>query len=156
MKVSHVAIWNWVHKHSQRVDPKALWLPRLPRTLIVDDTVLQLGKRKVWLFLYAEPYTGRSQWDVERFLQTIRQLYGRWPRGLVTDRGPRYRTASVVLAAMEHVRMTHGIRNLVESLFTQLKRRLASFAGYFPRGSIERMREGVDLDLGRLLPNRWC
>ena len=46
----------------------------------------------------------------------------------------------MVLAAMEHVRMTRGIRNLVESLFTQLKRRLASFAGYFLRESIERVR----------------
>ena len=80
---------------------------------------------------------------MERFLQKIRQLYGRWPRRLVTDRGPWYRTVSVVLAAMEHVRMTRGIRNLVESLFTQLKRRLASFAGYFPRGSIERVREWI-------------
>jgi len=80
---------------------------------------------------------------VERFLQKIRRLYGRWPRRLVTDRGPWYRTVSVVLAAMGHVRMTRGIRNLVESLFTQLKRRLASFAGYFPRGSIERVREWI-------------
>jgi len=42
VKVRHVAIWNWVHKYSQRVDPKALWLSHLPRTLIVDDTALQL------------------------------------------------------------------------------------------------------------------
>ena len=88
---------------------------------------------------------------MERFLQKIHRLYRQWPRRLVTDRGPWYRTVSVVLTAMEHVRMTRGIRNLVESLFTQL-RRIASFAGYFLRGSIERVREGVDLDLGRLLP----
>jgi len=36
--------------------------------------------------------------------------------------------------------MTRGIRNLVESLFTQLKRRLASFAGY-SQGGIERVKE---------------
>ena len=47
--------------------------------------------------------------------------------------------------------MTRGIRNLVESLFTQLKRRLANFAGYFPEGRECAKREGVNLDLGRLL-----
>ena len=153
VRISHVAVWKWIHKYAQRVDPKALWLPQLPRTLIVDDTALQLGSRTIWLFLatdpgrraivYAEPYAGRSQWDVEEFLQTIRRLYGGWPRQWVTDRGPWYRTISVVLTAMEHVRMTRGIRNVVESLFTQLKRRLASFAGYFPEGSVRSVKEWV-------------
>ncbi len=153
VKVSHVAVWRWVHKYSQRADPKALWLPRLPQTLIVDDTSLQLGSRRIWLFLatdpgqraivYAEPYVGRSQWDVEGFLQTIRRLYGGWPRRWVTDRGPWYRTVSVVLTAMEHVQMTRGIRNAVESLFTQLKRRLANFAGYFPEGSVQSVKEWI-------------
>jgi transposase-like protein len=153
VRVSHVAVWNWVHKYSRRVNPKALWLPPLPPTLIVDDTALQLGSRRIWLFLatdperraivYAEPYAGRSRWDVEEFLQTIRRLYGRWPRRWVTDRGPWYRTVSVVLTAMEHVQMTRGIRNRVESLFTQLRRRLAGFAGYFPEGSVERVKEWI-------------
>jgi putative transposase len=153
VRISHVAVWNWIHKSSQRVDPKALWLPQLPPTLIVDDTALQLGSQRIWLFLatdperraivYAEPYAGRSQWDVEEFLQTIRRLYGRWPRRWVTDRGPGSRTVSGVLAAMEHVQMTRGIRNLVESLFTQLRRRLAGFAGYFPEGSVERVKEWI-------------
>jgi len=75
VKVSHGAVWNWVHKCAQRVDPKALGLPQLPPTLIVDDTALQLGSRQIWLFLatdpgrraivFAEPYAGRSQWEVE-------------------------------------------------------------------------------------------
>jgi hypothetical protein len=65
----------------QPKDTKALQLPQLPQTLIVDDTVLQLGSRRIWLFLatdperkmivYAEPYAGRSQWDVEDFFQRI-------------------------------------------------------------------------------------
>jgi transposase-like protein len=90
VKVSHVAVWNRIHKSSQRIDPKALWLPQLPQTLIVDDTTLQLGSRQIWLFLatdprrraivYAEPYPTRSQGDVEEFLQAIRRLYGGWPR----------------------------------------------------------------------------
>jgi transposase-like protein len=121
VKVSHVAVWNWIHKYSRRIDPKVLWLPQLPQTLIVDETALQLGSRRIWLFLatdperkmivYAEPYAGRSQWDVEDFFQRIRRLYGRWPLRLVTDRGPWYRTVSVVLQALEHIRMTRGIRN---------------------------------------------
>jgi len=153
VEVSHVAVWKWVHKYSQRVDPKALWLPHFPRTLIVDETALQLGRRRIWLFLaadplrrgivYTEPFSGRSQWDVERFLQAIHRLYGKWPRRLVTDRGPWYRTVSVVLAEIEHIRIARGIRNLVESIFTQLKRRLANFAGYFPKGSVRRVREWI-------------
>jgi hypothetical protein len=103
--------------------------PQLPQTLIVDDTVLQLGSRRIYLFLatdperkmivYAEPYAGRSQWDVEDFFQRIRRLYGRWPLRLVivTDRGPWYRTVSVVLQALEHIRM-EGFATI--SLFTQL------------------------------------
>ena len=39
--------------------------------------------------------------------------------------------------------MTRGIRNWVESLFTQLKRRLANFAGYFPEGSVQRVKEWI-------------
>ena len=42
-----------------------------------------------------------------------------------------------------------GWHEVVEGLFTQPKRRLASFAGYFPRGN--RGDEGVDLDLSRIL-----
>ena len=53
------------------------------------------------------------------------------------DWGPWYRTVSIVLTAMEHVQMTQEIRNVVESLFTQLKRRLANFTGYFPEGVYE-------------------
>ena len=60
--------------------------------------------------------------------------HGRWPRKLVTDGGSWYRTSSVVLAPIEQVQMTRGIRNLVESLFTKLNRRLAPFAVYFPEG----------------------
>ncbi len=120
VKVSHVTVWRWAHKYSQRADPKALWLPRLPQTLIVDDTSLQLGSRRVRLFpaadpgrrviVYAEPYPRRSQWDAEKFLGAIRRLYGRWPRRPMTDGGP---SASVVLAPIEHIRMSRGIRNLV-------------------------------------------
>ena len=72
---------------------------------------------------------------------------GGLPRQLVTDRGPWYRTVSVVLAEMEHIQMTWGIRNLLESLFTQLKRQLASFAGYFQEGNVERVKERIWLGL---------
>ncbi len=37
-----------------------------------------------------------------------------------------------------------GWHEVVEGFFTQPKRRLASFAGYFPRGNRE--DEGMDLD----------
>jgi hypothetical protein len=37
--------------------------------------------------------------------------------------------------------MTRGMRNLGESLFTQLRKRLANCAGYFPEGSVERVKE---------------
>ncbi len=59
VNVSHVAVGEWVHRYSQRVDPKALWLPSLPQTLIVDGTALRLGKQKVWLFLVDDPLRGR-------------------------------------------------------------------------------------------------
>jgi len=39
--------------------------------------------------------------------------------------------------------MTRGIRNVVESLFTQLRRRLASLAGYFLEGSLRRVKEWI-------------
>jgi transposase-like protein len=80
-----------------------------------------------------------------RFLPEDRRLYGRWPLRLVivTDRGPWYRTVFMVLQALEHIRMTRGIRNYVESLFTQLRRRLANFAGYFPKGGVARVREWI-------------
>ncbi len=87
------------------------------------------------MIVYAEPFAGRTQWDVERFLGTICGLYGRWPQLLVTDRGPGYRTIPVVLTQLKHRQMTRGIPNYVESLFTQLKRRIANFAGYFLKGS---------------------
>jgi len=55
VRVSHVAVWKCVHKYSQGMDPKALWLPHLLWTLIVDETLLQLGERKIWLFMATDP-----------------------------------------------------------------------------------------------------
>ena len=90
--------------------PEALWLPGLPQTLIVNDTALGLAKAEgmaplFWLLnllrggiVYAEFYTGRSQWDVERLLRKIHRLYGGWLRRLVTDWGFWYRRVSVVWA----------------------------------------------------------
>ncbi len=136
LRVSHVAVWRWVHKFSRRADPKALWLPRLPQTLIVDDTSLQLASRRIWLFLatdpgrrgivYAKLYVGRSQWVVEGFLQAIRRLYGGWPWGWVADRGPWYRTVSVVLT---------GTGDPKDSQLSGEP--LANFAGCFPGGSMK-------------------
>ena len=72
---------------------------------------------------------GGAQWDTEQFLLTIRQLYGRWPSLLVTDHGHRYRAIPIVLA--------------------QLKRRKASFAWYFPKGSVQRVKECIWIWAGR-------
>ena len=58
----------------------------------------------------------------------------------MTDWGPWYRTVLTENMCGWH----EGFLNLVEGLFTQPKRRLASFAGYFPRGNRE--DEGMDLD----------
>ena len=74
---------------------------------------------------------------MERFLRKIHRLYGGWPRRLVTDWGFWYRRVSVV-----RTESMCGWHEVVEGLFTQLKRKLASFAGYCPRG-IKRMREWI-------------
>jgi transposase-like protein len=51
VKVCHVAGWGWVPKYSQRVDPKALWTLQAPQTLIVYETVLQLGRQPILALL---------------------------------------------------------------------------------------------------------
>jgi len=61
----------------------------------------------------------------------------------MTGHGPWYRTVSVLLSAIEHIRMPRGIRNLVESIFPQLERRSANLARYFPEGGVGRVREWI-------------
>ena len=82
VNVSHVAVGEWVHRYSQRVDPKALWLPGLPWTLTVDDTALGLAKRKVWLFLVADPLKGRivyaEPYTSEEYIGSMGAGLGGW------------------------------------------------------------------------------
>ena len=42
VKVSHIAVWRWVHKYIQMVNPKALRSPR-PRSLMIPPCDLAAG-----------------------------------------------------------------------------------------------------------------
>jgi len=54
-----------------------------------------------------------------------------------------------VLSTIKHIRVARGIRNLMESIFAQLKRRMANFAGASRKGAGE--GEKMKLDLVQLL-----
>ena len=96
VKRSHVAIWKWIQKFRHR---RILSTRRNKISeYIVDETILQVGPKHIWLWIAIEPENGqilaqditqeRNMLIAERFLLGVVRHYGNHP--VSTDGGTWY------------------------------------------------------------------
>jgi putative transposase len=93
---SHVAIWQWVQKFGQRLaEADRRPAADLPAVLLLDETVIKQRGEQFMLFAAVDPETrhllyaaiapSRNYLTTRRFVEELRELYGRLPPLIVTD-----------------------------------------------------------------------
>jgi putative transposase len=143
---SHVAIWTWVQKFGQRLEetdrrPAA----DLPAVVLMDETVIKQRGEEFMLFAAVDPETrhllhasiapSRNYLTTRRFLEELRELYGRVPPIIVTDGatyGPVFERLGVT-----HIIRRHSVRNRIERRIQELKRRIDTFYASFTGQSVD-------------------
>ncbi len=82
VKRSHVAIWNWIQKcHPRKISSKR----KKMEEYIVDETLIKVGSKLVWLWVVIEPETRqilalsisneRNMLIAERFLSDVVKIH---------------------------------------------------------------------------------
>lgn len=137
---SHVAVWNWIQKFGQRLRDDGDRAPAdLSAVVLVDETVVNQHGEEFTLFAAVDPDTrallhaavapSRNYLTTRRFLDELRDRYGRLPPIAVTD-DATYGPAFDRLGITRIVRR-HSIRNRIERLIQELKRRIDTFHASF-------------------------
>jgi putative transposase len=80
---SHVAIWKWV----QRFNPKHVYCCKRVSAFLIDETMVQIGSDKAWLWIAIEPihkqilgvYISRHRNMIVAgsFLRSLVKVYGK-------------------------------------------------------------------------------
>jgi len=83
---SHVALWFWVQRFASLADRFRV-KRREVQCFLVDETMVQIGSEKVWLWVAVDPYSGKflalepskmvNALVAWRFPAKLRRLYGR-------------------------------------------------------------------------------
>jgi putative transposase len=131
IKRNHVSIWNWI----QHYKPTKIWLKRTKiLQFIIDETVIKVGRKVVWLWIAIEPITKsildmrisleRSILVAEQFLKELIKKYGKYP--VSTDGATWYPQACRFLKLPHH---THSYyeRSIIERTIQYIKDRTESF-----------------------------
>ena len=137
---SRVAIWKWVQKFGQRLSEVGRRLAAdLPTVVLMDETVVKQRGQEFTLFaavapemrhlLHASVAPSRNTLTTWRFLTELTELYGRVPPVVVTD-GASYGPGFTKLG-ITHIVRRHSVRNCVERLIQELKRRIGTFYASF-------------------------
>jgi putative transposase len=136
---SHVAIWKWVQKYSDRIG--RFVTPRhLVRDIFVDETLLKIDGQDYWLWLAYEPNLNtclmmhlsreRTIFVCYQFFRQLRNRYG--SRKIIYTDGARwYNDACKWLRLKHHVYDT-GLKNLMVRFVQQIKDRTECFYDHFP------------------------
>ena len=136
VKRSHVSIWKWIQKFRHR---------RISSTrrnkiseYIVDETILQVGPKYIWLWVSIEPENGqilaqditqkRNMLIAERFLSGVVRYYGNHP--ISTDGGTWYPQACEFLKMDHHIHSPLE-KSLIERTMQYIKDRTECFDDYF-------------------------
>jgi len=131
---SRTAIWKWIQKFSSII--KGRLADDLPKTIIVDETTLQVKDMNLWFWYALDPNTrkivyykitwNRTSSTCKRFFQDLEKQYGKQPELVITDGGKWYN----ILQRMKipHTVVSGGIRSYVETV----KDRTRLFDNYFP------------------------
>ena len=80
---SHVAVWEWV----QKFNPKQIYPCKRVSAFLIDETMIQIGNTKSWLWVAVEPVhrvvlgvyisRHRNMLVTEHFLYSLVEKYGR-------------------------------------------------------------------------------
>ena len=136
VKRSHVAIWNWIQKgHPRKISSK--W--KKMEEYIVDETLIKVGSKLVWLWAVIEPETRqilalsisneRNMLIAERFLSDVVKIHGKHP--VSTDGGTWYPMACKFLRLKHHIHSPFE-KSLIERTMQYIKDRTECFDDYFP------------------------
>lgn len=136
VKRSHVAIWNWIQKcHPRKISSKR----KKMEEYIVDETLIKVGSKLVWLWVVIEPETRqilalsisneRNMLIAERFLSDVVKIHGKHP--VSTDGGTWYPMACKFLRLKHHIHSPFE-KSLIERTMQYIKDRTECFDDYFP------------------------
>ena len=135
---SRTAIWKWIQKFSILLESRIA--DDLPKTIIVDETTLQVKDMNLWFWYALDPNTrkivyykitwNRTSSTCKRFFQDLEKQYGKQPELVITDGGKWYN----ILQRMKipHMVVSGGIRSYVERVIETVKDRTRLFDNYFP------------------------
>jgi putative transposase len=117
----------------------------LPAVLLLDETVIKQRGEQFMLFAAVDPETrhllhaavapSRNYLTTRRFVEELRELYGRLPPLIVTD-GATYGPVFERLGITQIIRR-HSVRNHIERWIQELKRRIDTFYASFTGHSVE-------------------
>ena len=140
--ISYRGVHYWVQKFGWCIQP---YDGKLPDTIVVDETKVQLGKEYWFLYaainpeskriVYARIYTTRNHLTTKSFFKDLKRIYGEMPKRAVVDGGPWYTVMEKI--GIKRTVTSGDIRNYIERWFKSFKRRIKVFDKYFPH------KEGV-------------
>jgi transposase-like protein len=135
--ISYRGVHYWVQKFGWCIQP---YDGKLPDTIVVDETKVQLGKEYWFLYaainpeskriVYARIYTTRNHLTTKSFFKDLKRIYGEMPKRAVVDGGPWYTVVEKI--GIKRIVISGDIRNYIERWFKSFKRRIKVFDKYFP------------------------
>ena len=89
-----MTVWKWI----QRFNPRSVYRCSKVSSILIDETMLQIGFDQAWLWIAAEPIhrqilgvyisRHRNMLDTESFLRTLIKIYGK--HTVYSDDGSRW------------------------------------------------------------------
>ena len=138
VKRSHVSIWKWIQKFRHRRISSTRRRNKISE-YIVDETILQVGPKYIWLWVAIEPENGQilaqditqktNMLIAKRFLSGVVRYYENHP--VSTDGGTWYPQACEFLKMDHHIHSPLE-KSLIERTMQYIKDRTECFDDYFP------------------------
>jgi putative transposase len=130
------AVHDWVHKADLQPNADR----STPNHVALDETVIRIDGEQFWLYnavdpatndiLHARLYPARTTALTEQFLGELREKHDVDDALFLVDRGP-WLHAALQRHGLRFRHETHGNRNHVERVYTEVKRRTSSFSNTF-------------------------
>ena len=134
LNVSKSSVHEWTQKIIKVLKKGITIVPVKSGTIAVDETVIKINGTKFYLYaavdvetnmvVYMRVYPTRNILTTVDFFKKISRRIR--IDGVIVDRGPWYAPALSYLG-LTWIHMTHGPRNLIESVFSSFKQRVRIF-----------------------------
>jgi putative transposase len=134
---SHVSIWKWIQKYRPK---KILTKRKKIDEFILDETLIRIGSRYVWLWVAIEPVNKqilqvdisfeRTMLVAERFIASLINTYGNHP--VSTDGGTWYPPQACQFLKLKHHLHSSLEKSIIERTMQYIKDRTEGFDDYFP------------------------